>query len=124
MWLSEARSDRVKACPYPGPAATACPRSREESSPLYHMCREPFSHRTKIVRVNLAAPFSHVHPHLMVVIGKLTNREIVVGAFSQDSLKYGHTLLHWYQLVPVAEQKQCRHSQRPQCRRRIVIHLL
>src|SRR6516225_5805207 len=88
------------------------------------MRREPFSHRTKIVRVNLAARFSHLQPHLMVVIGKLTNREIVVGVFSQDSLKYGHALLHWYQLVPVAEQKQRRHSHRPQCCHRIVIHLL
>jgi len=43
------------------------------------MRREPFSHRSKIVWVDLAACFSHNHPHLMVVIGKLANREIVMG---------------------------------------------
>jgi len=57
-----------------------------------------------IVRVDLAACFSHNHPHLMVVIGKLTNREIVVAVFPQNSLKYDHALLHRYQLVPVTEQ--------------------
>ena len=66
------------------------------------MRRKPFLHRSKIVRVNIAARFSHIHPHLMVVIGKLANREIVMGVFCQDSLKGGNTLLYRYQLVPVA----------------------
>jgi len=84
------------------------------------MRAEPLSHRLQVFRINRPVPVARHDVHPMVIVGKLSNRKVVIAVFRLDSLDDRNALLHRYQSIFVAEQKEGWHAQRPERRDRVV----
>ena len=60
----------------------------------------------------------------MVIVGKLSNRKVVIAVFRLGSLDDRNTLLYRYQPIFVTEQKEGWHAQRSERGDRVLNHLM
>jgi transposase len=98
------RNVPVQAATRPGISQERC--STRRSYPR----REPCSHGVQISWVDRASGVIHGGPQAVVVMIKYVDREIRVAGFGQDIVNYRSALLHRYQAILRAKQKQRRHA--------------